>query len=372
MRNRMLEELPSLMELARDKTESARVQLAGRLANLFLSGEVVLTEHEEDMVKELIDMLVRTEDVSVRHELVRQFVDIKKVPRKIALSLACGTIELARSVLQSVETFTDDDLITIAETQSAEYACAIAARKEVNEAVADALVTTGSLKVMQIVAENLGAKLSPKAIGLLSETARLVVSLQEPILHRPELTPDIASKLYWWVSQDLRRHTIERFGFSAGLLDLALAKAIETKLNEHIFERHENAAMVQVADWMEERRAINAAILPKLLRLGHFRLFNIALGRLSGLEAPSIDIIVGELGGRLLAAVCRSIGIDKPSFVSIFLLSRAARTDEHVVNPRELSQALAAYDNVSADTARGMIAAWQTDPEQLMKYAKTS
>ncbi len=371
MSSRMYEELPSLMALAHDRSEGARVQLAGKLANLFLSGDVVLNEHEETMVNEMIDMLIKTEDVSVRHELVKKFAEIKTAPRKIALRLACGAIEFARAVLQSSETLTDDDLITVVETQSVDHACAVASRTVVNEAVADALVTTGSLKVMQIVAENLGARLSPKAINILSETARVVLSLQKPIMHRPELTPDVASKLYWWVSQDLRRHAIERFGFSAGLLDLSLAKAIETKLNEHIFERHEDAAMVQVADWLDERNAINIAILPKLLRLGHFRLFSIALSRLSALDIDMIDTILSEHGGRLLAAVCRSIGIDKPSFVSIFLLSRGARADEHVVNPRELSQALAAFDKLIPDVAQDMLRTWRSDPAMLTKYVES-
>jgi len=344
--------------------------LAGKLADLFLAGEVTLTEREEDMVNELIDMLVKTEDLTVRHEIVKRFADIKHLPRKTALSLACGAIDIARSVLTNSLSLTDDDLISIVETQSADHACAVAMRAEVNEAVADALVTTGSLRVMQIVAENLGAHLSQRALGILSETARVVASLQKPIMNRPELTPDVASRLYWWVSQDVRRHAIERFGFTAGLLDLALAKAIETKLNEHIFERHEDAAMVRVADWLDERGAVTLAILPKLLRLGHFRLFNICLSRLAKLELPLVDMIVAETGGRLLAVLCRAIGVDKPSFVSIFLLSRGARVDEHVVHPRELSQALGAYDKLVPALAQEMLGLWRADAAKLRQYAK--
>lgn len=365
----MRNELPSLLSLARDHSEGARVRLAGKLADLFLSDNAELTPHEEAMVNEIIGLLVKTEDVSVRHELVQKFADIKKMPRTIAMNLACGAIDFARQVLKSSAVLSDDDLITVIETQSSDHACAVAARSEVTEAVADALVTTGSLQVMQIVCENLGAHLSPKAVNILSETARLVLSLQKPILERPELTPDVAARLYWWVAQDLRRHAIERFGFSAGLLDLSLAKAIDIKLNEHIFERHEQAAMMRVADWLEERKALNAALLPKLLRLSHFRLFNIVLARLANVDVFLIDKVVSEHGGRLLAATCRAIGIDKPSFVSIFLLSRAARPDDHVVHPRELSQALASFDKLVPEVAIGMIQSWKADPSNLDRFS---
>ncbi len=53
-------------------------------------------------------------------------------------------------------------------------------RESISEAVADALVTTGNIKVMQLVAENLGAQLSRRAVNVLTETARFTLSLREP------------------------------------------------------------------------------------------------------------------------------------------------------------------------------------------------
>ena len=111
-----------------------------------------------------------------------------------------------------------------------------------------------------------------------------------------------------------------------------------------------------------------AYLLPKLLRLNHFRLFNVAIGKMAGLDLNLIDAIVSETGGRLLAALCRAIGVDKASFVSIFLLSRGARQDEHVVHPRELTQALAAYDRLKADVAMDMVNTWRANPAYLLQH----
>ncbi|MDD5585490.1 MAG: DUF2336 domain-containing protein [Alphaproteobacteria bacterium] len=371
MMGRVQEELPSLFALAHDRSDSARLQLAGKLSDLFLDHETELTPREEQMVNELIDLLLKTEDDSMRHELVKKFANAR-LPRRLAMNLACGSalIDVARSVLKTCETLTDDDLITVVGIQSVDHACAVAERNHVSEAVADALVTTGSLLVMQTVAENLGAKLSPKAVTILAETARLVTSLQEPVMHRPELTPDAASRLYWWIAQDLRRNILERFGFSAGLLDLALARSIEQKLHEHIFERHDDEAMMRVADWLFERGAITLDLLPKLLRLNHFRLFNIALGRLADLDLALADIIVGEADGRLLAALCRALCVDKAGFVSLFLLSRGARQDEHVVHPRELTKALTAFDRLSLTVAQDMLRTWRQNPAYLLERQK--
>lgn len=360
------EQLPELFALARDHSDSARLHLASKLSELFLTETADLTPREEEMVNELINLLLSTENPVVRQAMVQKFAQAH-MPRKAALNLAASANDVAHTVLRSCETLTDDDLIMVVATKSTDHACSIAQRRSINEAVGDALVTTGSLRVMQTVAENLGAKLSPKAITLLAETARLVHSLQSPVMQRPELTPDVASKLYWWIAQDLRRHILDRFGFSAGAMDLALGKAVEQKLNEHIFERTDDEAMKRVADWLEERNAITLALLPKLLRISHFRLFNIALGRLAMLDLPLIDAIVSENGGRMLAALSRAIGMDKTGFVSIFLLSRGARQDEHVVHPRELTQALTAYDRLLPETAQDMLGTWRKNPAYLLK-----
>jgi len=369
---RLQDQYPALLALAHDRSEGARLQLAGKIADICLNTSLPLSANEEELVNDLIDQLLKNQSPAVRQELLKKFTDATHMPRKMAVSLAHDSIEIARAILLSNVTLTDEDLVLIVETQTSDHACAVAARRQVSEAVADALVTTGDLRVMQTVAENLGAKLSQRAVTILTEAARLAAPLQKPILERPELTAEAATKLYWWVTQDLRRLALQRFGIAAGQLDLALAKAIEDKLNEHVLERFDSAAMEAAATWLEERDTANIHILPKLLRMGHFRLFNIILGRLSQLDVTLIDCIVDENGGRMLAALCRSLNIDKASFVSIFLLSRGARADEQIVHPRELSRALAAYDRVPVNVAQDMVTSWRTNPGYVLHRADTS
>jgi len=366
MTGRVQEQLPELLALAHDRSESARLQLAGKLTNLFLAEDVSLTPREEVMVNELIDQLLKTNSHAVRHELVTKFAAATRMPRKMAMSLACESIDVARAILLNNETLTDEDLITLVETQSRDHACAVASRESVSEAVADALVTTGDIRVMQIVAENMGAKLSHRCLSLLTEAARLAENIQRPLLSRPELPPESVLRLYWWVAQDLRRATLERFGFTSGQIDMALAKAIEEKLNEHLLDRHDDREMIRVAAWLEERGTFTPQLLLQLLRLGHFRLFNIAMSRLANLDLLLIDAIVDAPGGRTLAALCRSIDIDKANFVSIFLLSRGARPDDQIVHPRELSEALEAYDRLNHALAQSMLYSWRENPAYLL------
>lgn len=358
--------LPAMFALAHERTEGARIELAGMLADLFLSEETQLSLREEELVNELIDQLLQNRSPAVRAQLVKKFANAAKMPRKIALSFAREDIEIARPVLVTSQTLTDEDLVTIIETQDRGHAEAIARRASVNEAVADALITTGDVRIMQIVAENLGAILSKKAINILAASARFTAELRSPVMHRPEMSVDAAIDLYWWVSLDLRRYALKRFGVNAGQIDEALAKTIETLLNYHKIDKDNDETMMQVADWLAERQAMSSRILPQILRMGHYRLFNIVLSRLSTLPLTLIDSIVAEMGGRGLAVLCRSLGLDKAGFVSLFLLSRGSRPGEQVVHPRELSYALAAFDRMSVTLAQDLLRTWKKDPSYIL------
>jgi uncharacterized protein (DUF2336 family) len=363
-------QLPAMFALAHNRTESARVELAGMLADVFLTNEAHLSLREEELVNELIDQLLQTRTPAVRAQLIRKFANTARMPRKVAMSIVCDSIDIARDVLISNISLIDEDLITVIHTQSRDHASAVAQRKNISEAVADALIVTGDVHIMQMVAENLGAHLSTKAVDILADAARFTAGLRLIVMQRPEMTADAAARLYWWVSQDLRRYALKRFNIPAGQIDESLAKTVEELLGYHDLEKTNDETMIQVADWLQERQAVSVRILPQVLRLGHFRLFNILVGRLARLEVSLIDTIVSETGGRGLAVVCRAIGIDKSGFVSIFLLSRGARQGDQIVHPRELSYALAAFDRLSITLAQDLLRSWKADPSYLTNHAQ--
>ena len=366
------ETLPTMLALARERTDLSRVQLAGMLADVFLNEKIHLSQREEEQLNELIDLLMFNCPPQVRTQLVKKFVDVTHMPRRMATNLAQDNIDIARPILVSSPALTDDDLIHIVENKGSDHAIAIAARAKISEAVADALVTTGDVRVMQVVVENLGAHLSSVALNAVSDAACYSANLRKPFLSRPELRADAAMKLYWWVEQDLRRYTLKRFGINAGQIDQALTKTLSAFLDKHAREKSNDGVMIQVADWMEEHQAITPQILPQVLRMGHFRLFNMLLARMSHLSLSLVDTITEEIGGRGLASICRAVDIDKPGFVSLFLLSRGGRPGEQIVHPRELSYALETFDRMSPSTAKDMLHSWSINPAYFSNHREAT
>lgn len=360
------EEIPLLLSMAHDRSETGRVALVEKIAKIFLVSSADLSQKENTLVEQFIEEIVKNESSDIRHALISQFAHAIHAARPVAMRVSKGPIEIAQATLAANENLHDDDLISIISVKGDDHAAAIATRNEISEAVSDALVTTGSLHVIQIVAENLGARLSSKAIDVLVSTARLASIVQKPIMSRPELSPDKAIELFWWVSKDLRREAVERYGFGPGRLDDALGKSIEAKLKTHLFEKDSDEAMIQLSNWLMERDAVSTKLLPQLLRLNHYRLFSITLSRMTGLDLKAIDAVVRSTDVRLIVSLCRAIGVDKGSFVSVFLMSRAARNDEQIVNPRELSLALETFDRLNVEDSLALIESWKENPQDLV------
>jgi len=359
-------EIPILLSMAHDRSESGRIALVEKISEVFLLNIADLSKKEEKLVQEFIEEIIEHESPAVRHALVSKFANAINATREVALRVGKSPIEIAGKTLAANENLYDDDLITIINKKSDDHAAAIATRKKISEAVCDALVTTGSVRVIQIVAENMGAKLSTKAIDVLINTARIASIIQKPLLMRPELNSQKAIELFWWVSKDLRKEALKKYGFGPGRLEEALGISIEKKLKTHLFEKDSDEAMMQISNWLNERDAISIRLLPQILRLNHYRLFNILLSRMSGLSLPLIDIIVKSKDVRLIVALSKSLEIDKGMFVSIFLMSRAIRNDEQIVNPSELRVSLETFDRLSIKNGKSMIYSWIENPDDLL------
>ena len=101
------------------------------------------------------------------------------------------------------------------------------------------------------------------------------------------------------------------------------------------------------------------------LRQGEVVLFESMLAEMAHLRRALVRRIVFEPGGQGLAVIARAVGIAKPDFASIFLLSRAARPGDKVVDPGELSRVMAFYDRVQPAAAQRVLARMRLNPEYL-------
>jgi uncharacterized protein (DUF2336 family) len=347
-----------LLALAHDKSTSARTRVAELVSDLFFDQHAVLSDRERSLMGDILRHLVHDVEVSIRRKLAERLASESAAPRELIAILANDDIEVAHPVLERSEVLQDQELIEIIHQRTLEHQLVIAMRKSVSANVSTALVETGNADVIEKLLENRDARISRATMDYLVEESKRIDRYQNPLLGRPDLPAELASRMYWWVSAALRTHILERFDLDPTALDEAITRTVESAIDDDA-QVHKAA---ELARRLHDAKAIDSKLLVKSLRKGEVSLFEALFAQLVELPAQLVRRFIFEPGGESLAIASRAVDIDKGDFASIFLLSRAARPGEKLVDPTELSRVIAFYDRVRPDAARLVVRRWRLNP----------
>jgi uncharacterized protein (DUF2336 family) len=350
-------ETQHLFSLARDKSVAARQALTATVTDLFFARGNVLTDRERALMTEILRKLINDVESSVRRALAEKLAQQKDAPRDLVLALANDEIVVAQSILMHSEVLRDEELIEIIHHRTLEHQLAVAMRKSVSETVSDALVDSGNVDVVAALLENHGARISAETMEYLVEQSQRVDTYQNPLLRRPELEPELARRMLWWVSAALRQHILDNFSIKPSDFDDALeASANDLAAAPAAPVPRKSAHLV---DSLSQVATIEPNLLVETLRQGEIALFEAMLAKLTGIRPAMVRRLLFAQGGEGLAIACRVIDIETPMFVSIFLLSRKARPNEPTPTRGEVTRLLGFYDKISVESARQVVSTWQ-------------
>ena len=185
---------------------------------------------------------------------------------------------------------------------------------------------------------------------------------QAPLVRRHDLPEDLAKRLYWAVSAALRKHILANYDLDPTDIDETMEAAV-------------NDAMGNKTDLVRERRTRpnsteeiceqDLHVLIELLRKGEVSMFLDKFTSLSKLRLTLVRRLLFEPGGEGLAIACKGIGLDKATFVSIFIRFRQGRLGDKEVEAEELTRALLFFSQTGSDAARALMRRWQRDPDYL-------
>lgn len=352
-----------LLGMARDKTAAGRQALMAAVSDLFFDRSEVLSDRERALMSDILRQIIHDVEMSVRRQLADRLAHLPKAPHDLVIALANDEIEVAHPILIDSDILHDADLVEIIQHRTMQHQLAIAMRKNLNESVTEALVETGNSDVIKTMLENPNARISKTTMEYLVEQAKRMDTYQNPLLRRPDLEPELAKRMYWWVSAALREHIVSNFDIDPNELD----ETIETSVKELMStdSRITHAKPTELAEQLESEGRITPDLMVRVLRQGEVPLFEAMFSKRSGLRLKLLRRLMFEPGGEALAVACKGIDIPKSDFATIFMLTRKARASAGVMNPRELTRVLALYDRVRPESARAMIGRWQRDSDFL-------
>jgi uncharacterized protein (DUF2336 family) len=316
---------------------------------------------------DILRKLIRDCELEVRRDLSERLSNAANPPRELIVALANDEIEVAEPILRASTVLRDAELVGVIRHRTQQHQLAIAMRRSLSEYVSDALVETGNIDVVKVLLENSDAQISEATMAYLAEESRRVDTYQEPLLRRDDLGPELAARMYLWVSAALRSHILENFDIDPSqiddhLEDGAIARGPGPRQGEPREAEPEKERPAEIlARRLTAQRKVTPDFLVQVLRQGEVPLFEALFGELSGLKAPRLQNVLYDSGGEGLAIACRAMAMPKPTFATIFLLSRRGHTGKNIVDPRELSRALLLFDKVSQSAAAEVMKGWRRD-----------
>ena len=353
-----------LLAMARDRSKSGRSQLADTISDLFEDQNRNLTDREKALMYGILQHLVRETERAVREIIAAQVAERSDVPREFARLLADDTIEVAYPILTRCKALKDADLIEIIRNRAFEHQLAIALRYDVSERVSSELVATGNRNVIVSLLENSGARIAKSTLAYLVDESRRVDTFQQPILRREDLDPELATKMFMWVSAALRSHILQTFKLDAETIDDLFERAGITGA-ERAASNVGGKAQADLAADLHDEGLINPELLIQALKDRHIHLFVSMLVKATGLRRTLISRFLLETSGEGLAITCKSLGLSKEHYLEIFRLTSKAHPLRAGITPTPPATIDNLYDRMNRETAEEVVRHWLRNTEYL-------
>jgi len=309
-----------LLDLARESSVEKRRELLLRVTDVFLSEPARRTEREGVIFDDIFAAVSRELETQVRAELSRRIAVSTAPLAQTARRLAMDVIEVARPIVERSRALQDSDLFEVIRKKGAEHQVAVTKRQNISAEIADALVKTGSDRVLYSLLENESATISRTTFEQVAERASANRVLHEPFVKHRHVPLDLLNTIYFEVANQLRQEILQRFkSVSPGELEAALQVG-RTRISVAYgavpadFE----AASLEVAQ-LAQNKALGPRAIIDLLREGKRTAFLIAFARVVEIDFGLIQRIVAVPDVDALALLCRSAAFERAVFVALCL-----------------------------------------------------
>ncbi len=357
--------IEELYTLARQKSIDGRTALAETVTDLFSSESKILTARERAIMFDILHSIIRDVEMSVRKRISAHVAELNDAPSGLITLLANDDIEVAYPVLVKTGIIKDGELVEVIRNRTLEHQLAIAIRHDISEFVSDALVKHGNGAVVRTLLDNKNAKISRITMEVLVEQSRRINTFCEPVLRRRELGSDLAKRMFLWVSAALRQTIVNKFDLDQETVDDLLEKAVYEEIETMETEGRTPEKRAELTASLLQNKEATPELLLAILEQGEVSMFVSVFTGMTKLTEKLVMRMLFEPGGEGLAIACKSIGLDKMVFTSIFSLSRKARPNLRKTLQRDLRRSLGLYDQMTSDAAKKVLRLWQRKTEYL-------
>lgn len=350
-----------LLAFAQDTSDLGRATLAKAVSQFFEEKE--LNEVEKRLASEILLNLIRQAETDLKEALADRLSVLDNVPAELMVFLANDQISVAKPVLMHSPMLNDIDLLYVITSKGFEHWRAIAGRQTLSPVVADRIVETQDTGAILNLLDNQRVSLQQATMKKIVKAALKSEELQAPLLRRPEVNADVAVDIYMVVSEALRREIVQKFNIQPHVIEQSVEGLVHELTAAAKGARETTPEMTVLARKFKERGEITPDLMIRTLRRGQVGFFVALFAEKVSLKPEHIVKLVQKDAGKPFVVACRSLGMMKSEFASIFLLSRGIRTGDKIVDQRELAMALKYFDAIKEFDVQRIMQSWTKNPD---------
>ncbi|MEO8300708.1 MAG: DUF2336 domain-containing protein [Rhizomicrobium sp.] len=343
-----MSDMGRLAQLAMNpKSGASREEIYLAVASLYRIQGAGLNQRERDLMREILRRLTLDVEMAIRIALAQRLAEDTTAPHDLIMLLVDDKVEVARPLILNSPLLTETDVLRLIAHADVGHLEAVAGRPNIGMPVTDELARSNHESVLVALVRNATAKISEGTYKTLVEKSRALTDLQEPLIRRPDLPPQLANNMCEWVSDALKSFITTHYQMPAKSVQAAIADAVQVVKSPAAASTDQPAdSAKKLVDKLANSGQLKTGFLMRVLSQGQMDLFDLAFSRLLDIELSVFRATFYNGGARAVALSCRAVGIDRAVFATVFNLSRQGR---------RLPVVLSKSDNAVVDSIFGMM-----------------
>ena len=280
--------------IALSKDTVKRAETAASVAQALSYGR--LSKAERQLAGEILELLARDLEVAVRQAVAEHAKSCPFLPRNVACRLAADVETVALPVIRYSCVLTDDDLIAVIEAGVATKLSAVAARDEITARVSDALIATRNRSAIKVLLGNDGAWISAAGYGRVITDLGDERDVQKLLVARPMLPLSVTERLIAVIAEDLQEELVRRQELPPEIAAELIRQGSEKALAQAVKSEGSESQARELAKRLKAQDRLSPTLLLRALCLGDLRFFEAAMGIIAGIPVASARTVLQDGG----------------------------------------------------------------------------
>ncbi len=286
--------------LLAEPTPEVRAELAGKLGRESMLLD--LTSAEVGIAQDIIRVLARDIEESVRASLAQSLRNSHLLPHDVALRLASDIDKVALPILSESQVLTPEDLIDIVQGSPLAKQRAVARRSDLPEAVSDVIMDLGGEGAVSDLLDNATAHIGAHGYDRALDRFPLSEPIKEKMVSRESLPLAVSERLVSLVSERLGQRLAARHELSPGIAANIIMRSREASMLKFTYGRGEIELRDLAVD-MKMHGRLTPFLILRALCYGDLAFFEIAMAVRAGVPISNARTLITDSGPKGLRAL---------------------------------------------------------------------